>query len=538
MSDILTGTEAKQQISKTLVEFLKKNTDGIRRLLEREAKGMAKLEKSLKKDESGGVLPDLGKASGCKACGGSNMESLGSHLGMDHTLCKECGEVGASKGMTKAEPAKNPQDQLDEEEKKRKAYADLWAAQDEKKKKDDVQKGEPKLEKKLFSPSENADWGRKHMQRYDGRGPLGDYTAASIDAGLRGEKDPNSFAPDKNPKIYGRKNSYKAELPPNAPKPQTVENVRQGAGMAGGIPKMPSVKKTSIPKGITPKAKDAFNTGGMNPTTLAAMGKAELEKNRVDSTHSAINRDNMKTAQKKVSSASSPAAASWSSMHSAAADAKLRGESNPNSFAPGGTYKSEMTPAKPAKTPFNTGAGNSGKPSREIPASDTAVQSAREGAAPPPENGGKVVEAPGSGGEIKKEELNKNFFGLPIAAPPPNPKATAHVKAMRERAAQKHAGGGSLKPIRAGFDPGITKWKDQQARDVHVVGKMMADKTKHDAKQARIAGATSAPAPAAAMGKAEGIPEAPKAANAATQTQTKPAAAAPAPAPTKQSPAL
>lgn len=106
----------------------------------------------------------------------------------------------------------------------------------------------------------------------------------------------------------------------------SVESARQAVGVAGSGPKLPSVNK---PKGpAAPAIKDAFNTGGKpNP-----MGKAE-------------------------------------------------------------------------KTPFNDGAGTTGKPHEVIPGSDVAVDAAKKDTVPPA--AGKVIEAKGSGGDVMKTKLSK-----------------------------------------------------------------------------------------------------------------------------------
>jgi hypothetical protein len=182
------------------------------------------------------------------------------------------------------------------------------------------------------------------------------------DRHLQGERHPDSFAPGASQK-YGA-GAYKSEMTKGAmPMGKSVEAVRQAAGMMGGTtPKMPSVKAPTVP--ITSAAapqKDAFNTGGMNSTTQAAMGKAEKD---------------------------------------------------------------------PSKKPFNTGAGHGGVPLKEIPDQDVALPEARSGTTPPPDEGGKEVSAPGSGGQIKKTNMKKGEM-----APTPLSK----VSDIRGRAAAKHA---------------------------------------------------------------------------------------------------
>jgi len=72
----------------------------------------------------------------------------------------------------------------------------------------------------------------------------------------------------------------KGELP--AKKLPTVDSVRQAVGMNNNGPKIPTIKKTSVPvAGPTAPKKDAFNTGGANPAS-AAMAKKDVPMSDVD----------------------------------------------------------------------------------------------------------------------------------------------------------------------------------------------------------------------------------------------------------------
>jgi hypothetical protein len=101
-----------------------------------------------------------------------------------------------------------------------------------------------------------------------------------------------------------------------------------------------------------------------------------------------------------------------------------------------GVTKAEI-PASGKKTPFNTGEGTGGKPAREVPNQDVATTSAREGAVPPPDKGGKPLPEGGSGGgvvsELRKRAASKlhasrlgKADGIPAAprAPGANKQAT------------------------------------------------------------------------------------------------------------------
>jgi hypothetical protein len=206
MSDKISKSDIKQG----LLALLKKTEANILQMQAREAKGFAKLEKRLKKDEA---LPNLCKddmvaapvaapgvapseQSGgaiCVSCTGSNLEPLGDHMGMAHHICKDCGEVGQTI---------REQNQA----------AEVEAAQEG-------------LVKQEFAAGGAA---------AKGGGPM---AKPMVKSGL----------PDK-------------KLP-------TVNSVKQAVGLSNK-PKIPSVKKPSIPAtGATAPKKDAFNTGGKNPVS-------------------------------------------------------------------------------------------------------------------------------------------------------------------------------------------------------------------------------------------------------------------------------
>jgi hypothetical protein len=213
MSDTVSKTDIKQG----LLALLKKTEANILQMQAKEAKGLAKLEKRLKKDEA---LPNLCKddmvaapvaapsvapaeQSGgaiCVSCTGSNLEPLGDHMGMAHHICKDCGEVGQTI-------------------REQNEAAEVEAAQEG-------------LVKQEFAAGGAA---------AKGGGPM---AKPMVKSGL----------PDK-------------KLP-------TVNSVKQAVGLSNK-PKIPSIKKPSVPTaGATAPKKDAFNTGGKNPISDSFAKKA------------------------------------------------------------------------------------------------------------------------------------------------------------------------------------------------------------------------------------------------------------------------
>jgi hypothetical protein len=177
----------------------------------------------------------------------------------------------------------------------------------------------------------------------------------------------------------------KAELP-------NVEAARQAVGIAGNGPKLPSVAKPKSPSvpGAKP-IKDAFNTGGANK-----MGKAEVAAAATDKKLFAQH-DAKKVADK-----------AWAGSRDAAMFAK-------------------PTMAKSEKTPFNDGAGTTGKPHEVIPGSDVAVDAARPNTEPP--KAGKEISAEGSGGTIKKDKMVKDE--VPAGNPDIQPTVREKVNAKK-----------------------------------------------------------------------------------------------------------
>jgi len=159
MSEQLTRKDIATGLLASLKAVVANRKAAIETLAKKEAEGKVKLEKSLPKGPNGGeiaqknelnadngVLPGMDKAlppdgagpvgAGapmamaqpapmCMECGGSQLEPLGVHMGMSHTMCKTCGDVNAE-GMSKAElgdPVANDQSQK---------YSDMWASHNKK----------------------------------------------------------------------------------------------------------------------------------------------------------------------------------------------------------------------------------------------------------------------------------------------------------------------------------------------------------------------------------------------------------------------
>jgi hypothetical protein len=479
MSD-LTALQAKGQILQSLQTFLKKNEESINKLMAREAQGRAKLAKSLKKNE-GDFIPNLSKEAmsiapqaapqaapsmgPCLECGGANLEPLGVHLGLPHYICKDCSYDGTTIQQENQQQAQN----------------------------------------------QAAD-------------------AAVTQAALG-----------------------KAEILQK--KPQSVENIRMSAGIAPvGVPKAPSVKKASIPQtGATKPIKDAFNTGGSNngvlkaepdvaygyrgPHSLGVKGQdvkvgpslsGSPSRGGPPPSGNVSGKEHLPLKQSAVAKkpdgmARLTPAQMGASPKQSAPPSRL-GPSHPKEamarLTPAQMGKAEPSPATPPKKPFNQGNGSNGKPFREVAAQETGSEAAREGTTPPPEDGGKEVSASGSGGEVKKDKaLEKGDFATmdakakAVAAP----KSTALVPASKPTAKAKVA------DIRAKAAAKHGATRAQRAKDLRVMSalKPLFDKQ----KAAGETSTASAPIPlkpisggfkqvdqkAASMGKAEGIPSAPKA---------------------------
>jgi len=215
---------SKEDLRKGILQLLKKTEANIISMQAREAKGMAKLEKRLKKDEA---LPDLNKddmalapqgqpeapvppmdkAQGgiCLSCTGANLEPIGSLGGQDHHICKDCGEVGQT----------------------------------------------------IREQNE----------------------AAEVEAAQEGLVRSDDFAAGGAGAVGGGPDLNKAALPEK--KLPTVNTVKQAVGLSNK-PKIPSVKKPSIPMtGATAPKKDAFNTGGKNPVS-DSFAKKDVPMSDVD----------------------------------------------------------------------------------------------------------------------------------------------------------------------------------------------------------------------------------------------------------------
>lgn len=535
--EFISKKSARRQVAETLAEFVKSNKDKIEALIAREAKGMAKLEKALKKDEDqispagrrvgmvssqedirskdpvrskmgtmwshhddkklrGEVDPDsfapgatqtdgkyaykseipMGAAGAvsppapanlCMGCGGEDTEPLGNHMGLDHFMCRDCGEVGvtikeqneqADQGQAQAAMEamatqslspmvkKDPSDTSEDERKNtpeddtKNRYKRAWMNQ---RKQKEIEKGE---------------WERPSMKDREARAGEGMKRRLAMQRRPAGSNPPRKGMVDTVGGWVDTTTEAKGPYVVKASMPmgKSVESIRQAAGMMGGTtPKMPSVKTPTVP--ITSAAapqKDAFKTGGMNATVADTMKSEESDK-AASSRGMISHSTNKKNGWGKIND-----------LMSHQSDSALRGEKNPDSFAPGASqkhgedaYKSEMNPSK---KPFNSGAGHSGVPSKEVPNQDVALESAREGTVPPPEEGGKVIPAPGSGGQIKKTSLKKDEM-----APTP----LCKVADIRSKAAAKYAAK-----------------RQQQAADVKAINTVQS-----------------------AVQKADGIPEAPKA---------------------------
>ena len=172
----------------------------------------------------------------------------------------------------------------------------------------------------------------------------------------------------------------KAELP-------NVEAARQAVGIAGNGPKLPSVAKPKSPSvpGAKP-IKDAFNTGGANK-----MAKEEDFPVRP-----------------------------------LPAKTPLSDEANEKISRSAG-FKGKFPMKKSEKTPFNDGAGTTGKPHEVIPGSDVAVDAARPNTEPP--KAGKEISAEGSGGTIKKDKMVKDE--VPAGNPDIQPTVREKVNAKK-----------------------------------------------------------------------------------------------------------
>jgi hypothetical protein len=237
-----------------------------------------------------------------------------------------------------------------------------------------------------------------------------------------------------------------------------VESARQAVGVAGSGPKVASVNKPTVSNTTATKPiKDAFNTGG-KPNPMP-MGKAE-------------------------------------------------------------------------KTPFNDGAGTTGKPHKVIPGSDVAVDAARPNTIPPA--AGKEIDAKGSGGDIKKTKLAKDEQ-LQTKQPTPGIIPTAREQGNAKKGVtslatirQKWHGAGKmdandiaskLKPVLQNL-PHLHASIDKLASVLGEGGKGGVPKgpiTSVGRNQYRVGSNPAAPGSfkqvdqkAQAMGKAEGIPAAPK----------------------------
>lgn len=405
--EFISKNDARRQTLVTLREFVKSNKDKIDALLAKEAKGMAKLEKNERKSLQKDALPDMNLAAPpmdpgtplaeapavniCMGCGGEDTEPLGNHMGLDHFMCRDCGEVGVTikeqneqaeqnqaqnaleamaqqslAPMVKKDPNDTSEDQRETQPKDEteKAYKAAWLSQ---KKAKEVKKADS-------SSSEMLRDNVKNMKRFQSS-PESAAVGRSADAGLRGEQNPGSFAPGASQSHGSR--AYKSEMTKGdmfmgaKPMGKSVASVRQAAGLMGGsTPKMPSVPGSptmSVPGAVSTK-NDAFNVGGMNETTKDAMEN--------------------------------------------------------------GVKKAEKDPSK---KPFNTGEGHGGVPLKEVPNTEVAQEEARSGSEPPPLEGGKEVSAPGSGGQIKKTNMNKGEMCQSAPAP------LRKVADIRSQAAAKHA---------------------------------------------------------------------------------------------------
>lgn len=168
---------SRKDIANTLLTSLKgvlaKHEASFKAALEKEAKGMKKLQKNELANDNG-ALPDLGKGAldaapvadasapmaasedMCLSCMSKNLEPLGEHMGLGHYFCKDCGEVGATvreenaaaEGpMVKSTPpdiSEKTAHKLKDEyghdkEGKAKAYATMWSIHNKMKKGDMVE---------------------------------------------------------------------------------------------------------------------------------------------------------------------------------------------------------------------------------------------------------------------------------------------------------------------------------------------------------------------------------------------------------------
>jgi hypothetical protein len=466
MSDV-TKTDIRTALLGSLKTVLAKREQEIKVLRDKEAKGVAKLEKSgyghaynepkkkpfpqpgeqkivavpqpgeqkivaVKKNDmanDNGALPELGKdetmAGGtgdqgmnpsmemaekpktgaiCIGCTGSNTEPLGLLQGTAHHICKDCGEIGTT---------------VREENEQAEANS-----------------GNPAM-------------GKEEMAKEE---PLATMRAAKA-KGISGLPAPKS------------KMVVKAELP-------NVEAARQAVGIAGNGPKLPSVAKPKSPSvpGAKP-IKDAFDTGGANK-----MAKAE-------------------------------------------------------------------------KSPFNDGAGTTGKPHKVIPGVDVGVDAAASNTEPP--KAGKVIAAEGSGGTIKKDKMVKDEVpAAPAGNPDIQPTVREKVNAKKGVTSlatirQRWHGAGKmdsndmvakLKPILANL-PNLHASIDKLAAAVGggkqaqgVAGpKSIVNTGKNQYRVGTVApkqgGFKAVDQAAQSMGKAEGIPSAPKAPGSSAPAASVPAAA-------------
>jgi hypothetical protein len=444
MADFVNRNDIKNTLLTSLKAVLAKREEDIKMLQAKEAKGHAKLDRALKKDElsnDNGVLPSMDKqdiaevapsnpdlgtpvdqSKGkqvCIGCTGSNVEPLGLHLGQDHFLCKDCGEIGST---------------IREE--------NLAAEMD-------------KAELSKETPPDGEKVVRKLKDEYgsDKKGKEKAYaTAWSIH----------------NKSIKDKKKGDKVEKREIS----TVENARQAVGISGSGPKLPSVAKPSTP-GVSgaKKIPDAFNKGGANN----GLGKAE-------------------------------------------------------------------------KTPFNDGAGTSGKPHEVIPGSDVAVDAARPNTVPP--TAGKAIEAKGSGGEVIKSKLSKDEIAAkPASGIIPTAREQGNVKKGVTSLAtvrQRWHGAGKmdsndiatkLKPmmqnlphLHASIDKlaaALGEAKTHGSMPISTVARGQYKRTGSGGSYKDL------DAKAQAMGKAEGIPAAPRSSGAKAAQSVKAPVGSTSPAPIK-----